>query len=115
MPGARDLGPVHRRSDPFPELAESLPEIESLDVLIDSEIPASRAGGEDVPVELSDAVMPGVVSLPHGYGHDRDGVQMEVAQNHAGVSINDITDEQYLDKLSGIAALNGVPVTVARI
>ena len=59
--------------------------------------------------------MPGVVSLPHGYGHDRDGVQMEVAQNHAGVSINDITDEQYLDKLSGNAALNGVPVTVARI
>ncbi len=75
----------------------------------------SRAGGVNVPVESSDAVMPGVVSLPHGYGHDRDGVQMEVAQKHAGVSINDITDEQYLDKLSGNAALNGVPVTVAMV
>ncbi len=74
----------------------------------------SRAGGIQVPVESCDAVMPGVVSLPHGYGHNRDGIQMEIAVEHAGVSINDVTDEQFLDKLSGNAAVNGVPVRVGR-
>jgi hypothetical protein len=56
--------------------------------------------------------MPGVVSLPHGFGHARGGVRLRVAQNHPGVSMNDVTDETWLDSLSGNAALNGVPVTV---
>lgn len=75
----------------------------------------SRAGGVDVPVESCPDVMPGVVSLPHGYGHHRADIQMKIAIQHAGVSINDITDEQHLDKLSGNAAVNGVPVTVERV
>jgi hypothetical protein len=58
-------------------------------------------------------MMPGVVSLPHGYGHNRDGIRMSIAITHAGVSCNDITDELALDALSGNAAVNGVPVTVS--
>ena len=72
----------------------------------------SRAGEVVVEVESSDEVMPGVVSPPHGWGHDRAGTRMGVAQAHAGASSNDLTDETYLDRLSGNAALNGVAVTV---
>jgi anaerobic selenocysteine-containing dehydrogenase len=72
----------------------------------------SRAGEVVVEVEASDEVMPGVVSLPHGWGHDRAGTRLAVAQAHPGSSSNDLTDETYLDRLSGNAALNGVAVTV---
>ncbi|MCB1703694.1 MAG: molybdopterin oxidoreductase family protein [Halioglobus sp.] len=73
---------------------------------------SSRVGSVEVAVEASSDIMPGVVSLPHGFGHVRPGVRMQTAVRHAGVSCNDITDEQYLDVLSGNAAVNGVPVTV---
>jgi anaerobic selenocysteine-containing dehydrogenase len=73
---------------------------------------ASRVGSVDVTVEATDDMMPGVVSLPHGFGHDRQGIRLKTAMTHAGVSCNDVTDEQYLDALSGNAAVNGVPVTV---
>jgi anaerobic selenocysteine-containing dehydrogenase len=73
---------------------------------------ASRVGSVEVAVEASGDMMPGVVSLPHGFGHSRQGVRMQTATTHAGVSCNDVTDEQYLDVLSGNAAVNGVPVTV---
>ena len=66
----------------------------------------------EVPVEVTDAVLPGVVSLPHGWGHDRDSVRLRVAHEHAGASINDVTDERHLDTLSGTAAFNGLAVTV---
>lgn len=74
----------------------------------------SRVGTVSVPVEVTDAVMPGVVSLPHGYGHDRPGVRLSVAAQHAGVSVNDLSDELRVDAVSGNAALSGVPVTVER-
>ncbi len=74
---------------------------------------SSRAGAVQVAVQASDSMMPGVVSLPHGYGHDRGGAQLGIASKHAGVSCNDVTDELELDHLSGNAAVNGVPVTVA--
>ncbi len=73
---------------------------------------ASRVGAIDVTVEVSEDMMPGVVSLPHGFGHGRQGIRMQTAAAHAGVSCNDVTDDQYLDVLSGNAAVNGVPVTV---
>lgn len=73
---------------------------------------SSRVGTIEAVAEITDEMMPGVVSLPHGWGHDRPGVQLDVAKKHAGVSINDVTDEQLLDTLSGNAVLNGVPVTV---
>ncbi len=73
---------------------------------------SSRTGSAQVQVEASTQMMEGVVSLPHGFGHDRHGIRMEIARNHAGVSCNDITDELALDALSGNAAVNGVPVSV---
>lgn len=73
----------------------------------------SRVGEIVAIVESSDEMMPGVVSLPHGWGHTRDGVRMEIAQAHAGVSVNDLTDDQLLDTLSGNAVLNGVPVAIS--
>jgi anaerobic selenocysteine-containing dehydrogenase len=57
-------------------------------------------------------MMPGVVSLPHGFGHSRQGVHMQTAQAQPGVSANDLTDERLRDQVSGNAALNGVPVQV---
>ena len=74
---------------------------------------SSRAGSVQVRVESSKDVMPGVVSLPHGYGHNRAGIRMDIAVKHAGVSCNDVTDELALDALSGNAAVNGVLVSVS--
>ena len=72
----------------------------------------SRVGRLTVPVEVSDEVMPGVVSLPHGWGHDRKGVRLATAQQHPGGSMNDLTDDGAVDELIGTAILSGVPVTV---
>jgi anaerobic selenocysteine-containing dehydrogenase len=71
---------------------------------------SSRAGAISVPVEVTDAVMPGVVSIPHGWGHDVDGIRMEVATAHAGSNSNLLADETLVDPLSGNAVLNGIPV-----
>lgn len=72
----------------------------------------STAGSVEAPVEISDEVMPGVVSLPHGWGHHREGARLRVAERHAGVSINDVTDDQFVDVLTGTAAFSGIPVTI---
>jgi anaerobic selenocysteine-containing dehydrogenase len=72
----------------------------------------SRVGSVAVEVAATEDVMRGVVSLPHGYGHDREGVRMARAAGVPGVSINDLTDPELLD-VSGNAALSGVPVTVS--
>ena len=74
----------------------------------------SRVGSVSVEVAAADDMMPGVVSLPHGYGHQVDGIRLEHAAKVVGVSINDLTDPERLD-LSGNAALSGVPVTVAAV
>jgi len=72
----------------------------------------SRVGSVVVPIEISEEMMPGVVSMPHGWGHDRPGVQIDVAQQHAGESINDVTDDLAIDALCGTAAFNGTWVEV---
>jgi anaerobic selenocysteine-containing dehydrogenase len=72
----------------------------------------SRVGTIVLPVELSDDIMRGVVSIPHGWGHDREGNRLAVAQQHAGASINDLTDSLNVDAVCGTAAFNGTPVTV---
>jgi anaerobic selenocysteine-containing dehydrogenase len=74
----------------------------------------SRVGKVEVDVLATDDVMPGVVSLPHGYGHQVRGTRMSHASTVTGVSINDLTDPDRLD-VSGNAALSGVPVTVAGV
>ncbi len=75
----------------------------------------SRVGEVEAPVEISDEMMPGVVSLPHGWGHGRTGVRLAVAAANQGVSANDLTDEQLIDPLSGNAVLNSVPVSIEAV
>ena len=72
----------------------------------------SRAGTVEAPLAISDEMMPGVVSLPHGWGHHRPDTRLETAHDHAGVSVNDVTDDDLVDELCGTAAVNGVPVRV---
>jgi anaerobic selenocysteine-containing dehydrogenase len=76
---------------------------------------SSRAGTVRVPVEVTDAIRPGVVSIPHGWGHDLPGVELSVARRYAGVNTNVLADEELLDPLSGNAVLNGIPVEVAPV
>ncbi len=73
---------------------------------------SSRVGELQVKVESTTDMLPGVVSLPHGWGHDRRGVKLATATLHPGVSCNDLTDELSIDELSGNAAVNAVPVAV---
>jgi anaerobic selenocysteine-containing dehydrogenase len=72
----------------------------------------SAAGQLEAPVEITDAIMPGVVSIPHGWGHDAPGVRLNVAAEHAGVNSNLLADETMVEPLSGNAILNGIPVEV---
>ena len=72
----------------------------------------STAGAIVVPVEVTDEMRPGVVSLPHGWGHDRDGIRLGIAREHPGASANDVTSELHVDTLSGNAAFNGLAVTL---
>jgi anaerobic selenocysteine-containing dehydrogenase len=73
----------------------------------------SAAASVTAPVEVTETIMPGVVSLPHGWGHNLPGARLRVAAEHAGVSINRLVPDADLDPLSGNAILNAVPVTVA--
>ncbi len=73
----------------------------------------SRVGQIIIEAEVTDKVMPGVVAVPHGWGHDKEGVGWQHAKQQGGVSVNDLTDEMVLDELSGNAVLNGVPVTLS--
>jgi anaerobic selenocysteine-containing dehydrogenase len=75
----------------------------------------SRVGAAVVPVEVSDEIMPGVVSLPHGWGHGLPGVGLRVAAAHPGASLNDLTDEEHVDRLSGTSSFSGVPVSVEAV
>jgi anaerobic selenocysteine-containing dehydrogenase len=85
--------------------------------LVDGEpaLVRSRTGSVEAAVEITDAVMPGVVSLPHGWGHDAPAARLSVASAHAGVNSNRLSDELLIDALSGNAVLNGIPVTLARV
>ena len=75
---------------------------------------STTTGAIELPVEVTDAIMPGVVSIPHGWGHGRRGVKLRVASEHAGESVNDILDPARIDELSGTSALTGQRVEVRR-
>lgn len=75
----------------------------------------SRVGQVQLPLEITEDMMPGVVSMPHGWGHNKSGTRMQVANQHAGASINDLTDHQEIDQLSGNAAFNGLLVTIEKL
>jgi anaerobic selenocysteine-containing dehydrogenase len=76
---------------------------------------SSRVGAVVAPVEVTDQLMPGVVSLPHGWGHDKEGMRMSVAREHAGVNSNVLTDHVAVDRPSGNSVLNGIPVTIEAV
>ncbi len=73
---------------------------------------SSRVGEIQIPLEITEKIMRGVVSIPHGYGHERDGVKLDIAKENAGVSINDLTDEMQIDELTGNAAFSNVRVNI---
>jgi anaerobic selenocysteine-containing dehydrogenase len=73
---------------------------------------SSRVGSVELAAQLSDEMMAGVISIPHGWGHNLSGTQWQTAEAHAGVSVNALTDEMQIDALSGNAVLNGVPVSL---
>ena len=75
----------------------------------------SRVGAIVVPVETTEDIMAGVASLPHGYGHARDGVRAHVATASPGASLNDLTDGDRLDDLTGNAAVSGIAIEVALV
>jgi len=74
----------------------------------------SRVGEVRVPLEVSADIAPGVVSLPHGWGQTRDNAHLRVAREQVGASLNDVTDDARVDRLSGNAAYSGTPVQVER-
>ena len=73
----------------------------------------SRVGEVELPVAITDAIMEGVVSIPHGWGHDSPGARLRVARAHAGANSNVLADEELVDVPSGNAVLNGIPVELA--
>ncbi len=75
----------------------------------------SRVGSVEVPVEVTDEIRPGVVSLPHGWGHGVDGTRLRVAAEHAGVNSNLLTDDRAIDPLSATSTLNAIPVQVSPV
>jgi len=75
----------------------------------------SRVGEVLLPVEITDEISPGVVSIPHGWGHDAPGVRLRVAGGNAGVNSNLLADELLVDPVSGNAVLNGIPVELSRV
>jgi anaerobic selenocysteine-containing dehydrogenase len=75
----------------------------------------SRTGTVHAPVAVTDAVMAGVVSLPHGWGHDAPGARLDVAAGRPGTNANALGDEELVDAISGNAVLNGIPVAVAPV
>jgi len=78
-----------------------------------SALVSTSIGEVKVPVEVTEDMMPGVVSMPFGWGHNREGVKLRVAREHSGVNVNEVTDEKMYDAFSGISMLDGIPVRVA--
>jgi anaerobic selenocysteine-containing dehydrogenase len=74
---------------------------------------SSRVGTVTAPLEVTSDVMPGVVCLPHGWGHHREGTRLGVAGARPGASFNDVADDQAVDALCGTARFSGTPVEVA--
>ncbi len=76
---------------------------------------SSASGSIRLAAEITDQMMRGVVSVPHGWGHHRKGIQMDIAAEHAGVSINDVIGTRAHDPITGMAILNGVNVEVKAV
>ena len=76
---------------------------------------SSEAGTVEVPVEVTEGIKAGVVSLPHGWGHNKSGARLSIASEHAGINNNILAPGAFVDAISGNAAVNGIPVEVAPV
>jgi anaerobic selenocysteine-containing dehydrogenase len=76
---------------------------------------SSDVGTVDVPAEVTEDIRPGVVSLPHGWGHNAPGTRLAIANDHAGVNTNVLAPGTFVDVISGNAAVNGIPVTIGPV
>ena len=72
----------------------------------------SNVGRVKLKSEITDEMMPGTISIPHGWGHNREGTRMKIAEEHAGVSMNDLIDDSLMDELSGVSIISGIPVGI---
>lgn len=72
-------------------------------------------GSVTLPCEVSDNIMPGVISIPHGWGHGQEGTALSIANKRPGVNVNSLLSDQFVDRLTGTSALNGMPVRVEAI
>jgi anaerobic selenocysteine-containing dehydrogenase len=72
----------------------------------------SRITAVEIEAEVSDEIMKGTISIPHGWGHDREGIRLHTASAKAGVSFNDLADDQLVDELSGVSVINAIPVSI---
>ncbi len=72
----------------------------------------SDVGEVNITAEITDEMMQGTVSIPHGWGHNRNGIKLKVAEDNAGVSMNDLIDNKLIDELTGVSIISGVPVDV---
>lgn len=93
-----------------PQDAERLGIAEGDEVVLSGE-----AGSITVPAWVSEDIMPGVISVPHGWGHDRQGVQLDVARRVGGASVNDVISNNRVEAVTAMAQINGVPVKVAAV
>jgi anaerobic selenocysteine-containing dehydrogenase len=103
-------GPVRCTVHVNPADAERLGLVDGEDAVV-----RSRVGEVSLPVEVTDAIMEGVVSIPHGWGHDAPGTRLRVAREHAGANSNVLADEELIDAPSGNAVLNGIPVELVPV
>lgn len=116
-PGPERLNDLAIRTGPWGDRYSENPDglnLDKLKELPDGELArvSSSSGAVEVPVEVSDQMYPGVVSLPHGWGHDKPGTRQSVASRYAGVNYNLLVPPDFVDVPSGNAAVNGVPVAV---
>lgn len=81
----------------------------------DTALVQSRVGMVHIETQITSDMMQGVISIPHGWGHSMPDTQLHVASNHPGVNLNILSDDQFVDRLTGTAALNGVPVSVTKV
>jgi len=89
---------------------------ERLSIVDEDEIKVSSSKGSIIlPAEVTASMMPGVICIPHGFGHTRSGTRIPNAEAKPGVSVNDITDHEHVDPMTGNAAFSGLPLTVEKI
>ena len=81
----------------------------------DTALVESKVGMLHIETQITDDIMQGVISIPHGWGHSMQGTQLEIASKHPGVNLNILSDDKFVDKLTGTTAFNGIPVSVSKV